>query len=179
MSLNKIGILVLAFLLLGSYVYFYEIGKGDNKDQPPEKEKILDINPEDVREVILKKEDQSISHRRVDDQWGIIKPASLDVSNNKVYDLLSFFDYGIVRVIDTNPSDLEQYGLDRPRYELWVKTKGDDTFQTLLIGGDAPGNISCYAKVKGEAKIVLLGILYRQDLDRALTDFSRALHANG
>ncbi|MBW1900936.1 MAG: DUF4340 domain-containing protein [Deltaproteobacteria bacterium] len=173
MSQKKIGILIVIFLILGAYVYFYEIGKGDKKDRFPEKVKVLDINPEDVQEIIIKKEDQSVALRMVEGQWRIKSPVDASVENERISDLLSFFDYGIVRVIDSNPSDLKQYGLDQPRYEFWIKTKGDELFKTLLIGSDAPGNISCYGKVKGKPKVVLLGIRYRQEIKRALTDFLR------
>jgi hypothetical protein len=175
MSRNKIAVLIFVFLILGTYVYFYEIGKGEKKDQAPEKVKVLDINPEDVQEIIIKKEDQHVALRMIDGQWRVIDPGDADVKNQRVNDLLSFFDYGIVRVIDPNPSDLEQYGLIRPKYEFWIKTKGEETYKTLIIGSDAPGKISCYAKVKGRSKVVLLGILYRQELERALKDFLRAL----
>lgn len=179
MSRNRIGILIVIFLILGAYVYFYEIGKGEKKDQLPEKVKVLEINPEDVQEIIIKKEDQSAELVMLDGQWRIIKPVDVNVANQKIEDLLSFFDYGIVRVIDPNPSDLKQYGLDQPRYEFLIKTKGNDSFRTLLIGGDAPGNISCYGKVEGQSKVVLLGIRYRQELERALINFSRAPDTQG
>jgi len=174
MSLNRIGILIVIFLLLGAYVYFYEIGKGEKKDQAPEKVKVLDIDPEAVQEIIIKKEEQSVTLRKVEGGWRIIAPGHGDVKKQTVLDLLSFFDYGIVRVIDPNPSDLVQYGLDRPQYEFWIKTKDSDAFQTLLIGSDAPGNISCYGKLKGHPKVVLLGVRYRQEIDLALKNFLEA-----
>ena len=179
MSRKKIGVLIVIFLLLGAYVYFYEIAKGDKKDQSPEKVKVLDINPEDVQEIIIRKEDQSVSLRMGEGQWRIKNSVDVSISNERVSDLLSFFNYGIVRVIDSNPSDLKQYGLDQPRYEFWIKTKGEELFKTLLIGSDAPGNISCYGKVKGKPKVVLLGIRYRQELKRALIDFLRAPDTQG
>ena len=179
MSRNIIGILVVIFLLLGTYVYFYEIGKGEKKDQTPKKVKVIDIIPEDVQELIINKGDQSATLQLVEGQWRITKPVDASVPTQKVYDLLSFFNYGIVREIDPNPTDLAQYGLDKPIYEFWIKTKGDDQFKVLLIGDDAPGNISCYGQVKGQPKVVLLGVRYRQELERALEDFSKAPDKKG
>jgi hypothetical protein len=177
MSRNKIGILVIIFLLLGVYVYFYETGKGEKKNQSEKKVKVIDIIPEDVQEIIINKGDQSAALRMAEGQWRITRPADASVPNQKVSDLLSFFNYGIVREIDQNPTDLAQYGLDKPTYEFWIKTRGDDTFKVLLIGDDAPGNISCYAQVKGQTKVVLLGVRYRQELEMALLDFSKASDA--
>ncbi len=175
MSRNKIGILILIFVLLGAYVYFYEIVPSREVEQAPEVEKVIDFKLEDVQEIVLKKRGKSILLKIVDGQWSVTNPGEADVSNKEVHDLLSFFNYGIVRLIDANPLDLKQYGLESPRYEFGIKAKGDDIFQTLLIGDDAPGSLSCYAKVKGQSRVVLLGVRYRQELKRALKVFSRAL----
>ena len=81
----------------------------------------------------------------------------------------------LLRVIEPNCSQFELYGLENPRYEFGVKEKGEDAFQTLLIGEDAPGNLSCYARVEGQKKVLLIGIRYRQEFDRAFTDFSQTV----
>jgi len=180
MRRTKISILILVFLLLGTYVYLYEIDKGGKEEkQVPVKVKVLDIKPEDVQEIVIKKEDQSVTLTAAGDCWRIKGSAEANVSKEKVYDLLSFFDYGIVREIAASPTDLKEYGLDSPRYEFWIKTKGDDKFEVLLIGGDAPGSISCYGKVKDRPEVVLLGVRYRQEIKRALTNFLRKAEPEG
>ena len=68
-------------------------------------------------------------------------------------------------------SNLSQYGLDRPEIEFGIRGKGDDTFHTLSIGGNSPGSLSCYGRVKGEPGILLLGIRYKIELDRRLSFF--------
>ena len=176
MNLKRIAILTVIFLLLGVYVYIFEIGSAkDEEVVTDEVEKALDFNAEEVLEVKIEKEGRIVLLKILDGQWRIVKPVDAGVANEKVNDLLTFFDHGIVRVIEANGSDFKLYGLENPRYEFGVKTRGGNTFQTLLIGEDAPGNLSCYARVKGQKKVVLLGVRYRQEFDRAFTEFSQTL----
>jgi len=176
MNLNKIVILAVIFLLLGVYVYIFETGSAKVDEVVTDKvEKALDFNVEEVLEVRIKKEGQIVLLKLLNGQWRIVKPVDAGVVNEKVHDLLTFFDCGIVRVIEANGSNFKLYGLENSRYEFGVKTRGDNTFQTLLIGEDAPGNLSCYARVKGQEKVVLLGVRYRQEFDSAFTEFSQTM----
>jgi len=176
MNLNKLGILAVIFLLLGVYVYIFETGSAKVDEILTDKvEKALDFNAEEVLEVKIKKEGRTVLLKLLDGQWRIVKPIDAGVANEKVHDLLAFFDCGIVRVIEANGSNFKLYGLENPRYEFGVKTGGDNTFHTLLIGEDAPGNLSCYARVKGKEQVVLLGVRYRQEFDRAFTEFSQTM----
>ena len=178
MNLNKFVILTVIFLLLGAYVYLFEIGSAkDEEVVTDEVEKALDFNTEDVVGVSLEGNGQAVLLKKVKGQWKIERPGGPDADNEKVFDLLSFFDCGIVRVIEMNPSDIKVYGLDRPSFEFGIKIAGGESFHTLIIGDDAPGNLSCYAKVKGRTKVILLGVRYRQEFDRALKELSQALRA--
>ena len=44
----------------------------------------------------------------------------------------------IVRVIDENPTDLNDYGLSNPRIEIDFKAAGDKDYRKLLIGDKTP-----------------------------------------
>ena len=98
--------------------------------------------------------------------------------NRRINDLLSIFDYGIVRLIDTNPPDYAQYGLDQPKIELGIKIKGNPKFRTLLIGSNNPNNTSCYARVEGQPEVLLIGISYKRELDREPSFFIKQMTNN-
>ena len=171
MSRSRIGILSIILISLGVYVYFYELGPVEKGEESPAVEKVFDFKPEDIQEIMLKKKAEVILFRMEDGHWRIKKPLESNADYGKVYDLLSVFDYGIVRIIDIGHSNLSQYGLDRPEIEFGIKAKGHDTFQTLLIGGNSPGAFSCYGRVKGESGVLILGIRYKIELDRELPYF--------
>ena len=174
MNKRKLPIPVIIFLILGFYVCFFETG-GKNKGKSPDRiEKALGIIPEDIQEIVLKRQDLRVALENVANGWRIKEPFEADANNSIVHDMLAVFDHGIVRVIEENPSDLKLFGLASPRYELTIKGRKDKGFRTLLIGDDAPGNLSCYAMVDGSTRVILLGVRYRQEFDRALADFTRA-----
>ena len=113
MNLNKIAILSVIFLLLGAYVYIFETGPTkDEEVVTDEVEKALDFNAEEVLEVKIEKEGRIVLLKLLDGQWRIVEPVDGGVSNNRVRDLLTFFDVGIVRVIEPNCSQFDLYGLE-------------------------------------------------------------------
>ncbi len=176
MNRNLTAILVFMIFFLGGYVYLFETDSKENNVPITEKvEMALDFKAENVLEIVLCKNGNKVFLKRENEKWKIKGIGVPDVENKRILDLLSFFDHGIVRVIETNPLDIKQYGLDKPKYEFGIKVKGGNVFQTLIIGDDAPGNLSCYAKVKGMPRIILLGIRYRHEFDWALSRFSQTM----
>lgn len=173
MRKGKITILALIFIILGSYVYFFEIEHEEKVNEPAKIEKLLNFSPEKVQEIVLNKKGQRILLKKEDNQWKIKEPVESIARTDRVLSILSVFDYGIVREITTNPtpSELSDYGLDRPEIELEIKVKGEDSFQTLVIGGNSPSESCCYGKLKNQPRIVLLGIRYKMDLDKDVRYF--------
>ncbi len=173
MSPNRIVIVVLIplFVLLGGYAYFYEINRGERRTKKTSRIEIFNFSTNDVQEIELRQRDQTLLFKKEKGQWSIKRPIQTFVDNNKIDDLLSVFDYGVIRVIDVDPSENGQYGLERPEIEFGIKVKGDSEFRTLLIGSNHPTNVSCYARVKGEFRVLLVGIVYKRELERVLSFF--------
>ena len=176
MKHKRTGILVIIFLVLGLYVYYFESDQGNKEEVVNNKvEKALDFNVGAVREIVLRDHEQGVLLQKIDGQWKTKQREEFDFKHEKVTGVLTIFDLGIVRVIDPNPSDISLYGLDRPRYTLGIKVAGEDGFQTLIIGDDSPGNLSCYGTVRGQSSVLLLGIRYRQEIARVLKYVFQAL----
>ncbi|SPD73594.1 hypothetical protein PITCH_A1900010 [uncultured Desulfobacterium sp.] len=172
MSLMRSLVLLIVFIILALYVFFFESGGKDKENSLPPVKKALDIIPEDIGEIVLRRDDLYVLLENIDSKWRIKRPFEADANNDMVHDLLSIFDCGIVRVIDEKPSNLKTFGLTSPRYLFAVKDK-KGRVRTLLVGDDAPGNLSCYSKLEGSSQVFLLGVRYRQEFDRALAQFAR------
>lgn len=171
MSRSGTAILALIFMVLGTYVYLFEIERETEiKDvEPFNPEKLIEFDPNDVREIIIQKKDGRIVLIKEGDQWKVMEPTPTIARNDRVSDyLLSVFDYGIVREITTNPTptEMSEYGLDQPEIEMEIKFKGDSPARILLIGSNSPGESCSYGKLKDQSRIVLLGIRYKLDLER-------------
>ena len=62
----------------------------------------------------------------------------------------------IVRVIDENPSNLNDYGLSNPRIEVDFKAAGDKDYRKLLIGEKSPTGADLFAKRNDEKRVFLI-----------------------
>jgi len=165
MSLKRTIIFVIILVLLAGFLYKLKWQEGKQRV-----ERIFIIDPQEVEEIRLARKGWTIILEKQGNEWKVI-PAKKTGSVNPLHDgtiirsLLSVFDYGIIDIIDENPRDLAEFGLDNPEFEFRIKTKGNPSFKTLLIGNDNPIQNSCYAKVEVSPRILLLGILYKTDLD--------------
>ena len=62
----------------------------------------------------------------------------------------------VQRVVEENPGDLAQYGLDRPRIDVAFRVRGQKEFQRLLIGEKAPAGGDIYAKTPDQSRVFLI-----------------------
>lgn len=166
MSRNRINLILLViFLCLGVYVY---IQKEGNIRVPAARrvERIFTFNRDDIQEMMLRGKKEAIFFKKEKGQWRIKQPLDTPADNEKINDLLALFDYGIVGVMDTYPQDYSQYGLLQPEIEWSIKGAGGAAFRSLLIGSNNPNNTGCYARVKGESRVMLIGLLYKSELQK-------------
>ncbi|HLA27958.1 MAG TPA: DUF4340 domain-containing protein [Syntrophales bacterium] len=159
---------ILIFILasLGLYLYFYEREGARGVPETRRIERIFDFKAEDIQEIMLRWKGKAIFFKKEKGQWMIKEPMKTPADNEKINYILSFFDYGIVDAIDANPSDYDQYGLVQPEIEWGIKGKGETAFRILLIGNNNPNNTSCYARVKGESRVLIIGGAYKSGLQK-------------
>jgi hypothetical protein len=73
----------------------------------------------------------------------------------------------IVRVIDENPADLNEYGLLTPRIEVNFKAAGDKDFRRLLIGEKSPTGSDLFARRNDDKKVFLIPAYQETTLNRS------------
>mgnify|MGYP003694589347 CR=1 FL=1 len=89
--------------------------------------------------------------------WKITQPSDLPASESDVSQLTSALGQAeIVRVIDENPSNLNDYGLSNPRVEVDFKAAGDKDYRKLFIGEKTPTGGDLFAKRNDEKKVFLI-----------------------
>ena len=76
----------------------------------------------------------------------------------------------IVRVIDENPTNLNDYGLSNPRIEVDFKATGDKQYRKLLIGDKTATGSELYAKRNDEKKVFLIPAMQETSLNRTTFD---------
>ena len=65
----------------------------------------------------------------------------------------------ITRVVDENPADLKEYGLDAPRVEIEFKASGDKTYgdyHRLFLGGKSPTGGDVFARRDADKRVILV-----------------------
>jgi hypothetical protein len=163
---RKINIILsIIFIVLGVYVYFFETGSKEKSNPVEEVQKVLDFNPENVEEILLKKQGSTILLKKTGRQWRIVSPIQTDAVSSRIDSLLSVFEFPIIRVINPNPLDLSEYGLNKPKIELGLRMKGENVFNTLQVGDHSPQGLSCYAKIGEKPEVFLIGRIYENKLN--------------
>src|SRR3990172_3919563 len=166
LSRNRTNLILVSILVfLGGYLYIYEKTVVRGVPEARRVERIFNFNIDDIQEITLRWKGGAIFFKKEKGQWRIKKPWEAPADNEKINDLLSLFDYGIVGVVDA-PSDYSQYGLVQPEIEWGIKGKGETAYRSLLIGSNNPNNTSCYARVRGESRVMIIGSAYKSGLQK-------------
>jgi len=76
----------------------------------------------------------------------------------------------VTRVVDENPSNLNDYGLSNPRIEIDFKAAGDKDYKKLLIGEKTPTGSDLFAKRDNEKKVFLVPATQETSLNRTTFD---------
>ena len=194
MSFRKFTIWLLILVALGSYFYFFEM-KGSKeerkkernikmealsmrspeeirekikKEREEEKEskKVFTFKEDDVKEIKLIKDNQTIFYRKDDGEWKIIEPIKARRNDEAINSLISSLASLVeIRVIEENPSDLGEYGLKEPYAEVSIEVRDDPSPKTLLIGSHNPNGTCIYAKIKNSPLVFLVGSFIKFELD--------------
>ena len=152
-GLRSLLVLVVIAAALGWYAY--RDSQRPAGEDGPKKDKVFAIEPDKIDEIAIKAE--TGDHTRLQksgSDWKIVSPAAAQPDTTEVSGLttnLSTLEQQ--QVVDDNPADLKEYGLDQPRIEVAFKSGGQP--HTLLIGSKTPPGTDLYAK-RGEDKRVFL-----------------------
>jgi hypothetical protein len=104
--------------------------------------------------------------------WKITQPAEMTASESEVSQLTSALgQVEIVRVIDENPTNLNDYGLSNPRVEVDFKAAGDKEYRKLFIGEKTPTGGDFFAKRNGEKQVFLIAASNDTSFNRTTFDF--------
>lgn len=171
------GTLLLIVVLgaLSIFFYIYEIKGAAKRKQAEEERKkeewlkiqIFPYQVQDFKKIRIMKDNKTILYQREEQVWWMKEPMNIKGDEKAVDDII----LSIMGVVETdpvtdNPSDLVQFGLDRPPMEVSVWLEGKEEEITLLLGNDNPTSITLYAKMGNSPRIFLVGSLIRWELKK-------------
>jgi len=89
--------------------------------------------------------------------WQIVQPIAAKADESEASSITSALaSTEIARVIDENPTNLNEYGLSNPKIEVDFKAAGDKDYRKLLIGEKTPTGANLYAKRNDEKKVIAI-----------------------
>lgn len=154
----KSAILLLVVLGgLGGYIYFVD-SKRDPATEGANAKAFTGLAADSIEEIEIRNADGVTSHvQRVGTDWQLISPDKADADDGVVGTVTSNLStLEVQRVVDENPTDLAQYGLNPPRVDVSFRVKDQKDFQRLLVGEKTPTGGDFFAKRPNETRVFLI-----------------------
>ena len=169
--------LIVVLAGLGAYIYFVtsktpEGGSGDAAAKKQEKV-FASLQADTIDEVkVSTAAGDATTLKKEGGAWKITQPMDAQASESEVSGLTSALgQIEIVRVIDENPTNLNDYGLSNPRIEIDFKAAGDKDYRKLLVGEKSPTGSDLFAKRNDEKKVFLIPATQETSFNRTTFDF--------
>jgi hypothetical protein len=141
---------------LGAYLYFVESKKTPG-DSAEKKDKVFTVESDKVEQFTLTndKGEQTTVKRAAPGKWEMTQPAGIEADEGAANAIaLNLHTLEVQRVVDENPSDLKEFGLDTPHVAVAFKADGKD--HRLQIGNKTPTQSDLYARVDDQKRVILI-----------------------
>jgi hypothetical protein len=172
MKFKGTAAMMVAFFSLGIYYFLIDLPAEKRKTQEKETaEKILPLKAANVSEFSLITKDQTITvQQNADNIWKLFQPLEATVDNSEAESFLTEIEaLKKSRVVERDPKNLSQYGLDTPAFKIHIKFK-DGKEEILLLGDDSPMGGKIYLKLKSNPS-VLLAATSKTNFDKSVYYF--------
>ncbi len=149
---------ILLLVVLGGltgYIFFVDANRAP--DILPRA--FAELSADGVEELQIRNSSDEASHvlRRVDGDWQLVAPNAADADGGVVGTVTSnLASLEIQRVIDEEPTDLAQYGLDPARIDVAFRLEDQQDFRHLLVGDTTPTGGDLFAKLPDENRVFLI-----------------------
>lgn len=143
--------LVAAAILLGGFVYFYEIrGNSQREETLEEQDKIFSFQADEIQLLTVKTKRQTLQFERTKEPnkvWQIKQPEDIPANDVVVSFLINLIVYGKSDRVFTIPLEQRRdYGLDKPAAIIEIQLKNQQTHQLVLGNLDFKGEF-IYAQI--------------------------------
>ena len=151
--------IALAAVLLGlvGYIYFVDSKKPASGAEEA-KAKAFTVDADQIEEIQIKPASgESSRAEKTSGTWQLVEPEKTSADQGQLSNAASSLaSLDINRVVDDNPSDIAQYGLNPPKVDVAFRVKGKTDLQHLLIGEKAPAGGDLYAKKPDEKRVFMV-----------------------
>ena len=166
-GLTSTLLLVVVLAGLGAYIYFV-----DSKQAPaslsgePAKEKVYSVETDKIDEIKITAGGETSLLRKSDAGWTMIEPTQTNADPAEALGMAQAIS-GLerVRVVDENPKDLAQYGLENPAVRIDFKAQGNVS-GSLKLGDKNATQGELYAQKNDEKPVFLVSSFHETTFNR-------------
>jgi hypothetical protein len=165
--------LVVVLAGLGAYFYFVTSKLPEGGDSAKKQEKVFaGLDATKIEEIkVTSAAGDATTLKKDANGWQIVQPITAKADESEATAVTSALASAeITRVIDENPSNLNEYGLSNPRLEVDFKAAGDKDYRKLLIGEKTPTSGGLYAKRNDEKKVFSIPAFQESSFNRTTFD---------
>lgn len=165
-------ILVVVLAGLGGYIYFVDSKRpASSADGSTEtKEKVFAVEADKINELRVTYQGQSALLRKADGGWKLFEPAQIDADPPEAIGVATALsNLEIVRVVDENATNLEQFGLAKPNIAIDFKVEGGSA-GSLKLGNKNATQSEIYALKNDEKRVFLVASYQETSFNRTPFD---------
>jgi hypothetical protein len=151
--------LLVVLIGLGAYIYFVISKQPDEDSTSPKLEKVFaGLADDKIDDLRVKAENGDVTTlKKGANGWQIEMPTAAKASDTDVSGITTALrNMDLQRVIDENPTDLKEYGLDSPQIQIVFKSPDAKSSGKLLVGLKTATGGGLYAKRNDEKRVFLI-----------------------
>ncbi len=163
---NTIIVLVL-FALVGGYAFI--VANYSKRDEP---KKLLAVKAGDIAKIELKYPDRElVLERKKGGDWELTKPIGSDADQFQANNLArAIADCEVVSTVEEKPTELEPFGLAKPKTIVTATTFDHKTLPSVLVGKQTPIGFNAYIKTSNSPAILLTTAAFPSGMNKTVND---------
>jgi Domain of unknown function (DUF4340) len=168
--------IALLVVLVGLCAYIYFVLSKKPEGGAEAKERVfVSLDADTIDEIKVKSESgDTTTVKKTDGMWQMTAPLTVKadaMQASAIATNLSTLE--ITRVVDENPADLKEYGLDSPRVEIEFKASGNKSYadaHRLFLGGKSATGGDLFARRDADKRVILVAGYTDSIFNRATFD---------
>ena len=173
-GLRSTILLVAVLAGLGAYIYFvtWKLPEGGATDAKKLEKVFAGYEADKVEEIkVMSAAGDATTLRKEGGVWKVTQPITAAASESEVSGITSALgQMEVGRVVDENPTNLNDYGLSNPRIQIDFKAAGDTDYKKLLVGDKSPTGSDIFAKRNDDKQVFLIPSFQETSVNRTTFD---------
>ena len=173
-GLRSTILLVAVLAGLGAYIYFvtWKLPEGGATDAKKLEKVFAGYEADKVEEIkVMSAAGDATTLRKEGGVWKLTQPIAAKADESEVSGITTALgQIEVSRVIDENPTNLNDYGLSNPRIQIDFKAAGDTDYKKLLVGDKSPTGSDIFAKRNDDKQVFLIPSFQETSVNRTTFD---------